>query len=91
MASLSENPNKQPPGEVSSVKSPSSKGDAVEETTATNDEKEPRDLRSKKHKTAEKIQFSALCWCIFLIGWNDGTTGPLLPRIQEVYHVFTTP
>jgi hypothetical protein len=21
------------------------------------------------------------------LGWNDGTTGPLLPRIQEVYNV----
>ncbi|KAI0064423.1 MFS general substrate transporter [Artomyces pyxidatus] len=33
------------------------------------------------------LQFAALCWCLFLAGWNDGTTGPLLPRIQGVYHV----
>ncbi|KAF9440548.1 hypothetical protein P691DRAFT_96103, partial [Macrolepiota fuliginosa MF-IS2] len=45
------------------------------------------DTRTKKQKMTEKIQFSALCWTIFLAGWNDGTTGPLLPRIQEVYHV----
>lgn len=32
-------------------------------------------------------QFVTLCWSLFLAGWNDGTTGPLLPRIQEVYHV----
>ncbi|KAH9852219.1 MFS general substrate transporter [Lenzites betulinus] len=33
------------------------------------------------------IQFAALCWSIFVAGWNDGTLGPLLPRLQEVYHV----
>ncbi|EIW55070.1 MFS general substrate transporter [Trametes versicolor FP-101664 SS1] len=34
-----------------------------------------------------RIQFATLCWSIFVAGWNDGTTGPLLPRLQEVYHV----
>ena len=34
-----------------------------------------------------RIQFAALCWVKFLAGWNDGTTGPLLPRIQSVYNV----
>ncbi|KAH9852210.1 MFS general substrate transporter [Lenzites betulinus] len=33
------------------------------------------------------IQFATLCWSLFMAGWNDGTTGPLLPRIQSVYHV----
>ncbi|KZT71856.1 MFS general substrate transporter [Daedalea quercina L-15889] len=28
-----------------------------------------------------------MCLALFLAGWNDGTTGPLLPRIQKVYHV----
>ena len=35
----------------------------------------------------EKVVFAAMCSTLFLAGWNDGTTGPLLPRIQEVYHV----
>ncbi|OJT08121.1 Bypass of stop codon protein 6 [Trametes pubescens] len=34
-----------------------------------------------------QIQFATLCWSIFVAGWNDGTLGPLLPRLQEVYHV----
>ncbi|TFK38015.1 major facilitator superfamily domain-containing protein [Crucibulum laeve] len=34
-----------------------------------------------------RVQFLTLCWTLFLAGWNDGSTGPLLPRIQEVYHV----
>ncbi|KAI6043917.1 major facilitator superfamily domain-containing protein, partial [Pisolithus marmoratus] len=33
------------------------------------------------------IQFATLCWTLYLAGWNDGTTGPLLPRIQQVYNV----
>jgi hypothetical protein len=33
------------------------------------------------------LQFSSLCWTLFLAGWNDGTTGPLLPRMQTNYHV----
>ncbi|KAJ7121138.1 MFS general substrate transporter [Mycena epipterygia] len=32
-------------------------------------------------------QTIALCCAVFLAGWNDGTLGPLLPRIQQVYHV----
>ncbi|KAJ7729062.1 MFS general substrate transporter [Mycena maculata] len=34
-----------------------------------------------------QCQTIALCFAVFLAGWNDGTVGPLLPRIQEVYHV----
>ncbi|KAF8439080.1 major facilitator superfamily domain-containing protein [Boletus edulis BED1] len=33
------------------------------------------------------IHFAALCWAAVLNGWNDGSNGPLLPRIQQVYHV----
>ncbi|CDO70549.1 hypothetical protein BN946_scf184579.g5 [Trametes cinnabarina] len=33
------------------------------------------------------IQFATLCWSIFVAGWNDGTVGPLLPRLQSVYSV----
>ena len=42
---------------------------------------------SKPESWTAKVQFATLCWTLFLAGWNDGTTGPLLPRIQEVYHV----
>ena len=33
-----------------------------------------------------RIQFAVCCFTLFLAGWNDGTTGPLLPRMQVVYH-----
>ncbi|KAM5537672.1 hypothetical protein V8D89_008750 [Ganoderma adspersum] len=37
------------------------------------------------------FQFITLCFSIFVPGFNDGTLGPLLPRIQAVYHVgYTT-
>ncbi|KAJ7572557.1 MFS general substrate transporter [Mycena floridula] len=42
---------------------------------------------STKQLKTEKVQFAALCWCMVLAGWNDGSTGPLLPRIQEVYNI----
>ncbi len=38
-------------------------------------------------KRNARIRFATLCWSMCLAGWNDGTTGPLLPRIQSVYHV----
>ncbi|PFH48891.1 hypothetical protein AMATHDRAFT_148904 [Amanita thiersii Skay4041] len=43
--------------------------------------------RSHKQVILGRLQFASLCYCFFVIGWNDGSTGPLLPRIQEVYHV----
>lgn len=39
------------------------------------------------HRTRARIQFANVCFSLFLVGWNDGTTGPLLPRIQHVYYV----
>jgi len=42
---------------------------------------------NKSLKFRERIQFFALCWTLFLAGWCDSSTGPLLPRIQNAYHV----
>lgn len=43
--------------------------------------------KTKQQVTRAHIQLTALCMSLFLAGWNDGTTGPLLPRIQSVYNV----
>ncbi|PPQ74073.1 hypothetical protein CVT24_012943 [Panaeolus cyanescens] len=40
---------------------------------------------TSKQKTIATVQFITLCWTLFVAGWNDGTTGPLLSRIQAVY------
>ena len=47
--------------------------------------------RTRKQIVAGNIQYAALCFCFFISGWNDGSTGPLLPRIQEVYRVRLSP
>ena len=47
------------------------------------DENEP----SKKEERVARAQFLALCWTLFVVGWTDGTAGPLLPRIQIFYNV----
>ena len=40
-----------------------------------------------EYRRKSNLHFLALCWGVFGMGWNDGTTGPMLPRIQEHYHV----
>ncbi|KAJ7288976.1 major facilitator superfamily domain-containing protein [Mycena rebaudengoi] len=47
----------------------------------------PKPEPTKRQLLLAKVQLITLCWTLFLIGWNDGTLGPLLPRIQQVYHV----
>jgi hypothetical protein len=69
--------------------------DAMELSPVTPVEKQNDDLESPsvlpaKHRTQkarEKIQFVTLCWFVCLEGWNDGSNGPLLPRLQKVYGV----
>lgn len=69
--------------EMQSLTKVSSKGDdvKVEEVDIASDEVKARYRRNGR------IQFAALCWLALLIGWNDGTTGPLLPRLQQEYNV----
>lgn len=47
----------------------------------------PSEKQSSKYRWYARFHFAAICWCFFLQGWNDGTAGPLLPRMQSVYHV----
>ena len=48
---------------------------------------ESNSAKEKLLRRRRLIQFATLCWCFILEGWNDGSTGPLLPRIQNTYHV----
>ena len=62
--------------------------DEINETSSSNSESiVPSTALLKTQKIRSQIQFTALCWSLFLLGWNDGSTGPLLIRIKEVYHV----
>ena len=44
-------------------------------------------IPTRKQARTARIQFLALCWCLFLLGWLVGGTGPLLPSIQKSYGV----
>ncbi|CAA7270200.1 unnamed protein product [Cyclocybe aegerita] len=81
-----------------SARSPSkSRVDVAQITGLANDEAASRNAtttstatsRTRKQKIVAHVQFFTLCWTLFLLGWNDGTIGPLLPRIREVYGVGT--
>lgn len=50
----------------------------------------PSAKQSARYRWYARLHFAAICWCFFLQGWNDGTAGPLLPRMQSVYHVRRT-
>ncbi|EAU89256.1 hypothetical protein CC1G_03521 [Coprinopsis cinerea okayama7 len=63
------------------------KVDAASESTPETGSKGVEDNRTPAQKRAGRIQFYTLLWCLFIMGWNDGTTGPLLPRIREVYNL----
>lgn len=46
----------------------------------------PQAILPKSRKWLE-VQFACSCLALFLAGWNDGTNGPLIPRIQRYYNV----
>ena len=41
----------------------------------------------KRQRRKGHLCFAAMAWSFFLYGWNDSTTGPLLPTIQRYYNV----
>ncbi|KAI0767106.1 MFS general substrate transporter [Fomes fomentarius] len=43
--------------------------------------------RSRAMRMKGHLMYGSLLGSMFLSGWNDATTGPLLPRIQFVYHI----
>ncbi|KAI0792322.1 MFS general substrate transporter [Abortiporus biennis] len=49
------------------------------------DSESPTEKATRIRKS--RIHFFALCFAFFLEGWNDGTTGPLLPTIQRYYGI----
>jgi len=42
---------------------------------------------SEGSKSRTNLQLATLCYSMFLLGFQDGTLGPLLPVIQRIYHV----
>jgi hypothetical protein len=48
---------------------------------------EPSPVVLAQQQRAFMIQFTSICVALALSGWNDASTGPLLPRMQLVYDV----
>ena len=44
---------------------------------------------SKQERLYELLSYSTTLGILFMQGWNDGTTGPLLPTMQSHYKVST--
>ena len=42
---------------------------------------------SKQEANVARAQFLAIFWSMFVAGWTNSLTGPLLPRIQLFYDV----
>jgi fucose permease len=42
---------------------------------------------TKQEAHVAPTQFLAMCWTFFVVGWCNGSTGPLLPRILTFYGV----
>ncbi|KAI0093476.1 major facilitator superfamily domain-containing protein [Irpex rosettiformis] len=43
--------------------------------------------RTATQRRWARMHFAVLCYNFFLAGWNDGSTGPLLPTIQRAHHI----
>lgn len=57
----------------------------TEAPEATTDDPSP--TMKRRMQTIENVQFAMLFLALFSAGFFDGSTGPLLPRIQKVYDV----
>ncbi len=58
-----------------------------EETLATSIHESGAAAKSQVMRRQANIMYASMLYTMLLSGWNDGTTGPLLPRIQAVYDV----
>ena len=43
--------------------------------------------RTASQRRWARAHFAVMCYNFFLAGWNDGSTGPLLPTIQRAHNV----
>ncbi|CCO32693.1 Bypass of stop codon protein 6 [Rhizoctonia solani AG-1 IB] len=59
-------------------------GDAPKRNTLSLDTESPGWTMDTKQ---EWIAIAACCWSVFSVGWNDATTGPLLPAFQAHYKI----
>lgn len=61
--------------------------DEAVQLTRLNEKEGQRVVQTPSQRRRALFHFLSLCGTIYVAGWNDGTLGPLLPRLQEVYNV----
>ena len=76
-------PSPRPSVELRRVRHSNSESDTEEATGVRADDQ----AVSPKARRWLEVQYACLCLALFLAGWNDGTIGPLIPRIQRYYDV----
>lgn len=45
------------------------------------------DAQRRKEVRRERAAFGAIMFSMFMDGWNDGTSGPMIPAMQKYYNV----
>lgn len=80
---------KQRPADVESQDAPPSAPPSTAHETAEAGSNAPFVPHAERKRQRRKAMFcfAALCWNFFGQGWNDGSTGPLLPTIQRHYNI----
>jgi hypothetical protein len=85
-----ESPHEIPPVYPPKAAAPPIVGSAVDPVANTAAEAKAESYNPSPHQIfLTRVQTAALCYAVFLAGFNDGSLGPLLPRIQHVYNVST--
>jgi len=60
----------------------------VEKVSATTQNESPTETKAYSLNVRKlNTKFAAICFALFLEGWNLGATGPLIPAIQKHYDV----
>lgn len=62
-----------------------------DESSESSHEDKAKHNRSKRQTRIGLIHLCTVSITLFNLGWNDGTSGPLLPRLQSVYDVRPDP
>jgi hypothetical protein len=60
--------------------------ESIEQSSALSAAEPPAE-QTKAQKRTELIRFLTLLYSFFLLGWQDGSMGPLLPTIRSHYKV----
>ncbi len=69
------------------TKSPQDVKVSNEFATSTLEQSGRSQVMTPAMKRTARRQMFAVCFSLFLAGWDGGTMGPLLPKIQSVYRV----